>query len=85
MCETLVTEFFADGRWSLSPERVLLYVVPAGEFLELSGEAYVRNVTPMFSVPPGLAVTYACFRDLEGLRNSWEFCAGFYLWEEQEL
>jgi hypothetical protein len=79
--ETLVTECGDEVRPLLTPRRALLYVVREGEFLQLSGEAYVRNVSPMFSLPAGLSVTFACFRDLEALTNSWEFCAGFYIWD----
>jgi len=66
---------------SLTPLRILLYVVNEGEFLQLSGEAYVRNVSANFSLPKGVNISYACFRDLEALENSWEFSAGFYLWD----
>lgn len=66
---------------SLAPLRTLFYIVREGEFLQLSGEAYVRNMTSNFSLPSGVNVTYACFRDLDALENSWEFSAGFYLWQ----
>ena len=67
---------------SLVPLRTLFYIVREGEFLQLSGEAYVRNITANFSLPDGVKVTYACFRDSEALENSWEFSTGFYLWDD---
>jgi hypothetical protein len=82
--ESLVTECGDEVSSSLAPQRALLYVVREGEFLPLSGEAYVRNVSAMFRLPAGVTVTFACFRDLEALTNSWEFCAGFYVWDDSD-
>mgnify|MGYP006287724691 CR=1 FL=1 len=67
---------------SRPPLRTLLYIVKKGGFIPLSGEAYVRDVTSHFTLPDLAKVTYACFRDLEALENSWEFSAGYYLWDE---
>lgn len=66
------------------PLRTLLYAVQQGEFLILSGEAYVKNLAHELQVPAGLGLTYACFRDFESLVNSWEFNAGCYFWETEE-
>jgi hypothetical protein len=84
MFDTLVTDCSDELKPSLTPQRALLYVAQKGEFLQLSGEAYVRNVSSMFRLPAGIIVTYSCFRDLEALTNSWEFCAGFYLWDRSD-
>ena len=82
--DTLINHYEGEVRPSLTPQRVLLYLVQAGEFLQLSGEAYVKNLSHIFNLPTGLSVTYACFRDLEAMINSWEFCAGFYLWDSSD-
>jgi hypothetical protein len=79
--DTLVADWGDTTRLTLTPERVLLYIVREGEFLQLSGETYVKNITPNSGVPSEITVSYACFRDLEALVNSWEFCAGFYIWD----
>ena len=82
--DTLINHCGGEGWPLLTPQRILLYLVREGEFLQLSGEAYVRNLSHAFNLPAGLSVTYACFRDLEAMISSWEFCAGFYLWDSSD-
>lgn len=81
MFEKIITNWNNDTEFVLKPERVLLYAVRAGDFLDLSGELYIKNETSILDLDSHAGVMYACFRNIEAVLNRWEYCAGFYIWD----